>query len=131
MSYDISLYDRAFLKRALDSNLGDWTRADPIPQDAKRAIIEAARSAGFVLVPLDAAFAAFVREQGSEPGQEFLLDNSSLLAQLTIHLGQVAFTIPYSPRAEASIAACRDLARRLASETGLAFYDPQEGESDV
>ena len=38
MSYDISLYQPDFLKRAIKEDLGDWTEADPIPESAASLI---------------------------------------------------------------------------------------------
>lgn len=127
MSYDISLYDRNFLKRAIETHLGDWTGADPIPKEAVLFLITVAAAEGFKPVPLNEDFAAFVREQGAEPSQDYQLSTPELLAQLVIHAGEMAFTIPYGPRAEASIVLCAGIARRVASECGLGFYDPQEG----
>ena len=127
MSYDISLYDRGFLKRAIESNLGDWTDADPIEASAAERLIAIATDAGFRRVPSDPAFVEFCREQGVAPVEELLLETPEILAQLSLHRGQLAFTIPYSPLAQASIALCSMLARLVAQEHHLAFYDPQEG----
>ena len=112
MSYDLALYTRAFLERALLNNLGDWRNADPLPREAVDALINSAEAAGF---------------QSSGSG-EFNLDTPQHLAQLNIFSGELAFSIPYSDRAEASIAVCSRIAREVATAHGLAVWDPQEDE---
>lgn len=127
MSYDISLFDRAFLKRAIETSLGDWTGADAIADEVKDLLISRAVAQGFGPVPTNEELAAFVREQGAEPGREFEIDTPSFLAQLAVYPGQIAFTIPYSARAAASIELCARIARELAAKHGLGYHDPQEG----
>jgi hypothetical protein len=129
MSYDITLYRRDFLKRAIEDNLGDWTGADPIPVEVMHALLISVEAAGFVRGPTDAAFADFARQEGFAPGAEFVLDTPALLAQLTIFPGEVAFSIPYGPRSDASVDFCIQTARRVAAERALGFYDPQVGEA--
>ncbi|MGC4093257.1 MAG: hypothetical protein QM756_36280 [Polyangiaceae bacterium] len=130
MSYDISLYARGFLKRAIEDKLGDWTDADPIPPAAVEDLVTLARASGFESVVAGPNFVEFCREQGVAPPDEFALDTPAFLAHLSLHSGQLAFSIPYSPRAEASIALCADLARTAANRHDLAFHDPQEGVAD-
>lgn len=130
MSYDITLYRRDFLKRAIETNLGDWTGADPIPDDAIQALIAAVEAAGFIRSQVDQGFTDFAKQEGFDPGIEFNLDTQTLLAQLTVFPGEVAFSIPYSgPRTEASVDFCGQIARRLAAEHELGFNDPQIGEA--
>lgn len=130
MSYDITLYRRDFLKRAIEANLGDWSGADPIPDDAMRALIAAVEAAGFIRSPVDPGFTDFAKQEGFDPGMEFNLDTPTLLAQLTVFPGEVAFSIPYSdPRTHASVDFCNQIARRLAAEHELGFNDPQIGEA--
>jgi hypothetical protein len=129
MSYDVSLFRRDFLKRALESNLGDWTGADPIPEPVIDSLISVAERESFVRAPVDDAFMAFSRQEGFEPGVEFMIDSPTLLAQLTVFPGQVCFSIPYGPRADASIDFCVHLAKRMAVEHNLGFHDPQEDEA--
>jgi hypothetical protein len=114
MSYDISLYTKAFLQRALATNLGDWRNADPIPESAVEALIDAARTAGFV----------------PAGGNEYLLDTPKCLAQLGVFSGELSFTIPYSDRADASIRLCSQIAKTVADAHGLAFWDPQGDEGE-
>ncbi|HVX91576.1 MAG TPA: hypothetical protein VHC20_08305 [Candidatus Paceibacterota bacterium] len=130
MSYEISLYTRGFLKRAIENNLGDWTGADPISAHAVESLATLAAARGFQRTPPDPSFVEFLRSKGVAPAEEFLLDTSDLLAQLSFHDGQIAFSIPYSSRAGASIVLCSELARTIAREHDLAFYDPQEGIAD-
>lgn len=130
MSYDISLFDRSFLKRAIETDLGDWTGAEPIAEGVKNLLVSRVIAEGFRLVSVNEDFAAFMRAQGLEPAPEFEIDTPTLLAQLTIHSGQIAFTIPYSARAAASIESCARIARELAAECGLGYHDPQDGVAD-
>jgi hypothetical protein len=128
MSYDIGLYDRAFLRRALTSGLGDWRNADPIPETAARALVVAAEAAGFKPIG-DPGHLAFLREQGKQP-VDFIIDTGEYLAKLNIHRGELAFTIPYgSGRTRATIALCTSIGKAVAAEQGLAFRDPQSGET--
>lgn len=129
MSYDIMLYRRDFLKRAVENDLEDWSDPDPFAEDTVRALIDAATLEGFVLTPIDEEFVAFTRAEGFEPGTEFVLDTSTLLAQLTVFAGEIAFSIPYGNRAELSVTHCIRLAKRMSANYGLAYYDPQEGEA--
>ena len=39
MSYDIHLYERAFLRKALVEGLGDWTKAPPLPETARVELV--------------------------------------------------------------------------------------------
>jgi hypothetical protein len=126
MSYDISLFDRGFLKRALATELGDWNGATPIADEVKETLISLAVAERFAPAPSNEDFSTFLRAQGVEPAREFEIDTPALLARLAIHSGQVAFTIPYSPRAQASIAFCARIAHQMASEWALGYYDPQE-----
>jgi hypothetical protein len=129
MSYDVSLYHRDFLKRAIESNLGDWTGPDPIPDSVITSIVSTAEQQGFAREPADEDFVAFCRQDGFEPGIEFTADTPTLLAQLSIFPGQVAFSIPYGDRATASVDFCVRFARYLAMTHDLGFHDPQEGEA--
>jgi hypothetical protein len=129
MSYDISLYVKTFLEHALATGAGDWTNADPIPEPAAKSLIDAATAEGFQPKPPDPAFVEFLREQGVSPAAEFELDTQTYLAHLSVHRGELAFTIPYSDRAEASIQLCSRLARAVAARHGLGFWDPQDDQA--
>jgi len=118
MSYDIFLYAKAFLERALATNLGDWTGADPISQPAIDGAIAAARGEGFG--PAQAGGGSI----------ELILDSDTALAELSIYPGEIAFTIPHGERAEKAIDLCRGLAKRIAEQHDLGFWDPQAGDDE-
>ena len=119
MSYDISLYKKSFLKKALEENLGDWTSADPVDEKVIKSIIEKLSSLGFI------------EEEGVAIGREFTMDNDMILAQAISFNNSVSFMIPYSPKAEKSIEFCSMIAREIATEYSLGFHDPQTGEDNV
>ena len=125
MSYDINLFDRQFLQQAIESGLGDWTGAPPIPEDAVQALISLAVAEGFCFVPINPSFATFMDTQGVVPAREYEINTLTLLARMSIHLGQISFAIQYDPRAIASIDACTRIAQKVASEYGLGYHDPQ------
>src|SRR5262249_1463550 len=128
MSYDISLWDRGFLQRAIEQNLGDWRNGDPIPRNAVDSLIERAVAAGFVHAPEIPSFIKFMRGRGLIAADRYVADDGSLLAELHLHDGQLAFTVPYGPLAEVSIHTCVTIARAVALEHGLGYQDPQVGE---
>jgi hypothetical protein len=129
MSYDIALYRRDFLKRAIEQKLGDWTGADPISEGATRALVASAEAAGFIRNPTNEAFAEFAKQNGVPPCVEFNLDTPTRRAQLMVFPGQLAFSIPYGPRAKASVGFCIQIAKRVAIDQALGFHDPQIGEA--
>ena len=51
MSYDIALYRRDFLKKAIEEKRGDWTGADPISEDVIRAFVAKAEAGVCSRVP--------------------------------------------------------------------------------
>jgi hypothetical protein len=117
MSYDISLYDREFLKNALETGLGDWTNAPAIPREAAESLIALALSVGFIEDD--------IRQHGSTPDREFTIDTATCLAQLNVFSGELAFSIPYSDRADESIGLCARLAKTVARVHKLGYNDPQ------
>jgi hypothetical protein len=129
MSYDISLYVKSFLEHAVATGLGDWTNADPIPEPAAKSLIEAAAAEGFQLASPDTELVEFLREQGVSPAIEFELNTQAYLAHLSVHRGELAFTIPNSDRAEASIRLCTRIAKAVAAQHGLGFWDPQDDQA--
>ena len=125
MSYDVGLYRRDFLKRAIESELDDWLGADPIPEQTIEAAIEAAKAEGFVQATL---------KQPSVPGPltcraELMKKTPTLLAQMHVFAGQIGFTIPYGPLARDSVAFCTRFAKQLARTHGLGYRDGQTGEA--
>jgi hypothetical protein len=128
MSYDITLYERAFLTYALERSLGDWTTAPMIPDSVRSAIMSAAVDVGFRNVPQDPHFVAFAAAQGHLVAPEYVLDTADYLATLMVFPNSVAFTIPSSARARLSIERCSQLARSFAASHQLGCFDPQIGE---
>ena len=116
MSYDIYLYEKEFLIRAIKENLGDWTNADPIPEDALTAINYDLITKGYRL------------SSGSSTGKEYIHPNSKWGLQVSVFAGEIAFSIPYWDDADAAIATAVKHAKEMAKSAGLAYYDPQEGE---
>jgi hypothetical protein len=128
MSYDITLYERAFLTSALERSLGDWTTAPMLPDSVRSAIMLAAVDIGFRSVPQDPRFVAFAVSQGQPVADEYVLDTADCLATLMVFRNSVAFTIPPSARAMLSIERCSQLARSFAASHQLGCFDPQTGE---
>ena len=115
MSYDLYLYEKPFLKRALEENLGDWTEADPIPEETSRRIRERLRAKGYL----------------TDDGNEFNHPNEAWGIQVCCYRGEVGFSIAYGDEAADAVEAGRAEALEMARETGLGFYDPQTGEATI
>jgi len=113
MSYDIFLYEKQFLRRALDEDLGDWTNADPIPDDKLRLIRERLKSKGYA----------------TDDDNEFEFPNADWGLEVSVFKGEVAFGIAYWDNADAAIEKARADALELAQDTELGFYDPQTDEA--
>lgn len=113
MSYDINLFEKQFLQRALDEDLGDWTDADSIPEHKLALIRDRLKAIGYHAVDDD----------------EFEHANSKWGLQVTLFGGEVSFTIPYWDDAAAAIEVARADAMELATAASLGFYDPQTGEA--
>lgn len=127
MSYDLLLYQREFLHGALETSLGDWTKAPPIDDSALHNSIALLESHGFIHAPIDPKLEAFMVSQGHMPGRELNLDTPAHLAQFTVFPNSMAFSIPASPRSAASIDVCLNFARMVAKTFGLGLFDPQTG----
>lgn len=128
MSYDIGLYRRDFLKRAIETQLDDWLGADPIPEEAIQAAVEAAKADGFVEATLRQPAGAAGTMGPLRCRAELMKKTPTLLAQMHVFAGQIAFTIPYGPLARESVAFCTRLAKQIAETHGLGYRDPQTGE---
>jgi len=76
MSYDIYLYEKRFLQRALDEDLGDWRNADPISDDKLGLIRERLKSKGYM----------------TQDESEFEFPNSKWGLQVSVFKGEVAPT---------------------------------------
>lgn len=113
MSYDMGLYEKKYLQRALAEGLGDWTVADPIPEEKVRVIRERLVSKGYV----------------STTESEFLHTNPKWGLQFSIFKGEIGITLPYWDDADAAITVARADALELARDADLGFYDPQTGEA--
>ena len=113
MSYDIYLYEKEFLDRALAEDLGDWTGADPIPAEKLQLIRDRLTSKGYV----------------TEDGREFGHPNSKWGLQVALFSGEVSFSIPYWDDVATAVEAARADAMELATIANLGFYDPQIGET--
>jgi hypothetical protein len=117
MSYDIGLYKPEFLRRAIEQNLGEWTRPDPIPEADMAAIVERLLAKGYVK--------KFVHPQ---LGDEYTHPDTDLGIQVSVYPGSVDFTVPYWVDAARAVAVALADAQELARLARLALYDPQSGE---
>lgn len=98
MSYDIGLYDKHFLQRALRENLGDWRDADAIPPEILQSVRERLAAKGYV-----------------KTGQnEFEDANTGWGLQVNLFNGEISFTLPYWDDADSAIAIARTDALELA-----------------
>jgi hypothetical protein len=116
MSYDILLCRPAFLKRALEENLGDWTDAEPISERSLLLIREWLLDKGYIV------------EHEREGCRELVHLNSKWGLQVSLFKAEVAFTIPYWDEADIAIDVARSDAKELAKFAGLGYYDPQTGD---
>jgi hypothetical protein len=128
MSYNIVLYNRDFLRRSIAEQSGDWTNADAISRELVEAITNACVAEGFQAELHPPGFVEFLRNQGVTPSQDFALLTSTMSARMSIFPGSISFVVEASPVALASIEYCSDIARKLATEFNLGYYDGQSGE---
>ena len=113
MSYDIYLYEKAFLKRALEQNLDDWTNADLISEEKKGRIRQSLKAKGYRIV-------------GEKPtSQEYRHPNKNWAITVSIYTGEIAITIPYWKDAENAVHVALVDAKEFADVAQLALYDPQ------
>jgi hypothetical protein len=113
MSYDVYLYEKRFLKRALDENLGDWSGADPIATERLEIVREGLKTKGYK----------------SPDNSEFEHPNADWGLQVCVFSGEVAFAIAYWDDADTAIGTARADALAIARDANLGFYDPQTGEA--
>jgi len=128
MSYNIDLYDRDFLRRSIAEQSGDWTNADPLSKELIEAITEACVDAGFKPELHPPGFVEFLRHQGIMPSEDFALQTPTMSARISIFPGSISFVVQASPVTPASIEYCSNIARKLASDFNLGYYDGQSGE---
>jgi hypothetical protein len=129
MSYDIGLYRRDFLKRAIENKIDDWLGADPIPEQTIQAALKAAKVEGFVERSLKQPSGATTATTNFACRAELMKETPMLFAQVRVFAGQIAFTIPYGPLARDSVPFCTRLAKQIARTHGLGYRDPQTGEA--
>lgn len=128
MSYDISLYDAAFLRKAVTEGLGDWTDAPEVDPDTIKKALKLAYSEGFVATHHNAGFIEFMKSQGLTPSDDYQLNTPQYLVSLQIFGNSIAISAPYSDRAIASAEFARDFGLRLARAYDFGFQDHQTGE---
>lgn len=116
MSYDIGLYDRAFLKKAIDENLGDYRIAPPFPPEVLSAIKERLINMGYLV------------ESDGDHCTEYIHSNNAWGLQVTLFRTEIAFSIPYWDDADSAVAHAKADARNLADEFCLGLTDQQDGE---
>ena len=119
MSYDIDLYDRQFLRRAIEQQLGDWTGADPLPSRTTDAAVAWLLARGYV-----------TESEHTRLGHSFVHSNASWGVQAGVFRNCIAFTVPYWDDAAAAITAVKTDAIELAEFTHLAVHDPQTGRGE-
>jgi len=117
MSYDIALYDKIFLKRAIKEKLGDWTGSDPIPESTLHNIREALIKSGYTL------------EFEGDDYQEYEKKMSGCPVEVSVFKNEIAYTIPYWENAEEAVAAAIIEAKNLAKMNDLGYFDGQEDEA--
>jgi hypothetical protein len=128
VSYDLLLYEREFLRCALETGLGDWTSAPAISEASAGWLHKCIVEAGFVEQSLDPGFVAFAAAQGHRVGREFLLATGDRTAQFTLFSNSAVFSIPEAGDSSSkSVEFCQSLAQQAADGIGLGLYDPQSG----
>ena len=115
MSYDIGLYEKQFLKEAIERDLGDWTNATVIPTTIREAVVERLKSLGYKL------------EFTSDTCQEWIHPKEEWGLQVSVFNSEIAFSIPYWDDWENAVMEADGLARKIAEEFGLGMHDPQNG----
>jgi hypothetical protein len=128
MSYDINIYQGAFLRRALSENLGDWTGAPDIDNGTRVRFGEALRAQGFRETPHEPKFLTFAAAKGFSVSHDFVRDDDEILATASVFSNSLTFSIPMSPRSGKSIEQCLNITRELVAFGELCSYDPQTGE---
>ena len=118
MSYDIGLYQKSFLKKAVEEDLGDWTKADAIELAVREAIKDSLLKDGFIL------------ENDSTLSAELIHPNEKWGLQVCIFKGEVSLSIPYWDDAENAVEEAKRIARIIAREFNLGYYDQQDGTAE-
>ncbi len=116
MSYDIALYDKSFLKAAIDEDLDDYTVAPPLPSESLALIKDRLLSLGYTIEFVGPSY------------EEYVHPNGSWGLQVSVYESEIAFSIPYWDDADSAVAQAKNHARLLALEFGLGMSDQQDGE---
>lgn len=116
MSYDIGLYDRAFLRKAIDEDLGDYRVAPPFSPDMIAEIKSRLLNMGYLI------------EADNDHCTEYIHPNGAWGLQVTVFKTEITFSVPYWDDADAAVAHAKADARRLADEFCLGLTDQQNGE---
>ncbi|MBW1801477.1 MAG: hypothetical protein JRJ85_12210 [Deltaproteobacteria bacterium] len=115
MSYGICLYQKTFLKKAIEEDLVDWTNADDIEPIIRETIKNRMIEEGYIL------------ERESAVSTELIHPNDKWGLQVCIFKGEVSFTIPYWDDVKRAIKEAKRGARMIAQEFNLGYYDQQDG----
>ena len=118
MSYDIGLYQKAFLKNAIENDLGDWTKADPIDSTVRDSIKDMLLSDGYIVDSESGVSTDLVH-----PKKEWGL-------QVCIFKGQISFSIPYWDDADNPVEETKRYAWKIAKKFNLGYHDRQEGTTE-
>jgi hypothetical protein len=115
MSYDIGLYKRTFLKKAVEQNLGDWTNADPLEPHVIESVKTKLITLGFIL------------DCQSDLSTEFIHPNEQWGVQVSLSSGEISFSAPYWDHVDSAVEEATRIAKEIANEFDLGFHDPQIG----
>lgn len=118
MSYDIELYDKTFLKKAIDEDL-DYTVAPPLSSVVISKIKDRLGSLGY----------SVSSDDSDGVNTEFIHPNKSWALTVTIFQNEISFSVPYWHDAESAIEQAKLHARLLAKEFNLGLTDQQDGET--
>jgi hypothetical protein len=116
MSYDIGLYNKAFLREAIAQDLGDWRGAPSFAPEVVAGVKSRLIALGYSV------------EGESKFCVEFTYPNELWGLQASVFSGEIAFTAPYWDDSEAAIALAKEHARAIAREFDLGLIDRQDGE---
>jgi len=117
MSYEISLYRREFLDRAIREQLGDWTGADPIPEESRHEATAFLLNRGYT-------------EQNypwQTDCQTYQHPELKEHLEVTVFDGCISVAIQYSGDAVDTVNMAIETAKELGRLIELAVYDPQDG----
>lgn len=116
MSYQVFLYDKEFLRKAIEHDIGDYSAAPMFPTELIEAIRQRLISFGYSV------------ETESKSCTEFIHQNERWGLQASVYSGEIAFSIPYWDDAVSAIIEAKEHAQALAREFDLGLTDQQDGE---